>query len=87
MTRDGPEDPLLHELIGYIYLMLGKEEESLAFFAKADLEPTSFAIDWIEGRCEAKSIALLFKKEEKTRDKMIAYRKEIEKMLESSANF
>jgi len=75
------EDPLLHELMGYIYLLLGQEAEAKSFFAKGKLKPTSFAHDWLQGKCDGKAIALLFKKESKERNKLIAYRKEIEKML------
>ena len=82
-----PEDPLLHELMGYIYLLLGQEEEARSFFAKAKLKPTSFAHDWLQGQCDGKAIAILFKKESKGRDKLIAYRKEIEKMLEQWPEF
>lgn len=82
-----PEDPLLHELMGYIYLLMGNDTEARSFFAKAELKPTSFAADWLEGKCDRDSIALLFKKEDKTRDKTLAFRKEIEKTLEKWPEF
>jgi regulator of sirC expression with transglutaminase-like and TPR domain len=81
------EDPLLHELMGYVNLLLGKEDVAKHHFAKADLKPTSFATDYLTGCCNAKGIELLFQQNDKDRNSLMAHRVKIENILKDWPTF
>lgn len=89
-----PNDPLLQELMGYTYLLLGKEDQAWALLQPLTHYVSPYTVgkntllhDVLEGHADARCLATLFAAHDETAVSLMKKRDDIEAILKDHPNF
>lgn len=83
------DDPLLTELLGYSYVLSGKEKEGKALLKKIRdyAEAHKAATDYLEGRVDESGLKAMFMRVDENRDSILEKKGQIEEILKKFPHF
>ena len=77
-----PDDRLTKELLGYLYWIVGREEEGRALLTSIrDVEPSPLLEDLLDGKAPIKGVLAVYQHVDETRESILAKQAEIQALL------